>query len=68
MSDDGTCMREDGSRGPWPSYQILIKWGAWKLFFYWSIIFFDFVQFNKFDVNQVGMLDVQSGGPAEEGK
>ena len=25
----GTCMRED-ARGPWPSDQILIKWGAWK--------------------------------------
>ena len=33
MSDDGTCMREDGARGPWPGYQILIKWGAWKFFF-----------------------------------
>ena len=27
----GTCMREDGARGPWPSDQILIEWGAWNL-------------------------------------
>jgi len=39
-----------------------------EIVFFWSIIFFDFVQFVKFVVNQVVMLDVQSGGPAEEGK
>jgi hypothetical protein len=26
-------MREDGARGTWPSDQILIKKGAWKLGF-----------------------------------
>jgi hypothetical protein len=31
---NGTCMREDGARGPWTRDQILInKWGAWKLGF-----------------------------------
>jgi hypothetical protein len=37
-------MREDGVRGPWPSDQILIQWGAWKLGIL-SIIFFGFVKF-----------------------
>jgi hypothetical protein len=41
---------EDGARGPWPSEQILIKWGAWKLGVL-SIIFFVFVKFVKFVVN-----------------
>jgi hypothetical protein len=31
---NGTCMREDGARGPWSSDQILIKWGAWKSDFF----------------------------------
>jgi hypothetical protein len=49
---NGTCMREDGARRPWPSDQILIKWGAWKLgFLFWSIIFFGFVKCTKFVVN-----------------
>jgi hypothetical protein len=49
---NGTCMREDGARGPWPSDQILIQWGAWKLgVFFLSIIFFGFVKFVKFVVN-----------------
>jgi hypothetical protein len=43
---NGTGMREDDARGPWPSDQILIKLGAWKLGF-WSIIFFGFVKFVK---------------------
>ena len=30
----GTCMREEGARGPWPSDQILIKWGALKMGFF----------------------------------
>ena len=30
----GTCMREESARGPWPSDQILIKWGALKLGFF----------------------------------
>ncbi len=33
-----------------------------------SIIFFGIVEFVKFVVNQVAMLDVHSGGPGEEGK
>jgi len=41
---------EDGARGPWPSDQILIKGGAWKLFFLF-IIFFGFVQFVKFVIS-----------------
>jgi hypothetical protein len=41
-------MREDGARGPWPSTQILIKWGAWKWVLFLSIIFFGFVKFVKF--------------------
>ena len=61
-------MREDGARGPWPSDHILIKWGAWKLVFFCLFFFFGFVKFVKFVVNEVGMLDVYSGGPGEEGK
>jgi hypothetical protein len=29
----GTCMRNDGARRQWPSDQILIEWGAWRLGF-----------------------------------
>jgi hypothetical protein len=40
----GTCMREDGARGSWPSAQLSLQWGAWKLgVFYLSIIFFGLV-------------------------
>ena len=59
-----TCMREEGARGPWPSDQILIKKGAWKLAFSSSFVFFVV----KFVVNSVVMLDVYSGGLSEEGK
>jgi hypothetical protein len=31
---NGTCTREDGERGQWPSDQILIECGAWKWFFF----------------------------------
>ena len=31
--EHGTCTREDGARGQWPSDQILIEWGAWKCVF-----------------------------------
>jgi hypothetical protein len=37
-------MREDGARGPWPSDQILVKWGTLKLGFL-SIIVLGFVKF-----------------------
>jgi hypothetical protein len=60
-------MLEDGARGPWPSDQILIKWGAWKLGFL-SFIFFVFVKFDKIVVSEVVMLDVHNGGLGEEGK
>jgi hypothetical protein len=59
----GTCMREEGARRPWPSDQILIKWGAWKLC---CIIFSGFVKFVKFVVSEVVMLGVHSGGRSEE--
>ena len=45
------CMREDGERRQWPSDQTLIKWEAWKLGFFLSIIFFGFVKFVRFVVN-----------------
>jgi hypothetical protein len=62
-------MREDGARGSWPSDQLSLQWGAWKLgVFCLSIIFFGLLKFVKFVVNQVVMLDVHSGGPSEEGK
>jgi hypothetical protein len=62
---NGTFMREDGARGSWPSAQLSLQWGAWKLgVFCLSIIFFGLVRFVKF----VAMLDVHSGGPGEEGK
>jgi hypothetical protein len=48
---NGTCMREDGARGPWPSDQILINWGAWKLGVFFVYFFFGFVKFVKFVVN-----------------
>jgi hypothetical protein len=45
-------MREDGARGSWPSDQLSLQWGAWKLgVFCLSIIFFGFVKFVKFVVN-----------------
>ena len=40
----GTCMREDGARGQWPSDQLLPQWGAWKWGFL-SILFFGFGKF-----------------------
>jgi hypothetical protein len=62
-------MREDGARGSWPSDQLSLQWGAWKLgVFCLSIIFCGFVMFVKFVVNQVVMFDVHSVGPGEEGK
>jgi hypothetical protein len=39
---NGTCMREDGARGQWPSDQILSKWGAWKFGFF-CLFFFPLV-------------------------
>jgi hypothetical protein len=26
-----TCMRENGARGSWPSVELSLQWGAWKL-------------------------------------
>jgi hypothetical protein len=37
---NGTCMCEEGARGPWPSDQILIKQGAWKLVSFFSFSLF----------------------------
>ena len=49
---NGTCMREDGARGSWPSDHLSLQWGAWKLgVFCLSIFFFGFVKFVKFVVN-----------------
>jgi hypothetical protein len=49
---NGACMREDGARGSWPSAQLSLQWGAWKLgVFCLSIIFFGLVKFVKFVVN-----------------
>jgi hypothetical protein len=28
---NGTCMREDGAHGSWPSDQLSLQWRAWKL-------------------------------------
>ena len=40
----GTCMREDGARGSWPSDHLSLQGGVWKLgVFCLSIIFFGFV-------------------------
>jgi hypothetical protein len=62
-------MRKDGARGSWPSAQLSLQWGAWKLgVFCLSIVFVGLVKFVKFVVNLVAMLDVYSGGPGEEGK
>jgi len=44
----GTCMREDGARGPWPSDQIL-KWETWKLGFF--RLLFSLAKFVRFVVN-----------------
>jgi hypothetical protein len=62
-------MREDGTRGSWPSDHLSLQWGAWQLgVFYLSIIFCGFVKFVKFVVNKVVILDVHSGSPGEVGK
>ena len=45
-------MREDGARESWPSDQLSLQWGAWKLgVFCLSIIFCGFIKFVKFVVN-----------------
>ena len=36
---NGTCMREDGARGQWPSDQLLFEWGAWKWIFLFCPLF-----------------------------
>jgi hypothetical protein len=49
---NGTCMREDGAHGSWPSDQLSLQWGAWKLrVLCLSIIFFGFAKFVKIVVN-----------------
>jgi hypothetical protein len=59
-------MREEGARGPWPSDQNLIQWGAGKVGFFYCFLWF--CKFVKLVVSQVVMLDVHSGGLSEEGK
>jgi hypothetical protein len=62
-------MREDGARGSWPSAQLSLQWGAWRLgVFCLCIIFLGLVKFVKLVVNLVAKFDVHSGGPGEEGK